>query len=185
MVNFAVALSFSAVFFVVAQRSTSPLAGRWLGAGFAVASLSALCELLVAYAGPPRLWALGAFASVLCGLVMMTVGIGEMYRRRVDARGIAVFLPAALFMAYVIYDLPRGTPLHAFLYQGPFAFAVLAGAQIVISAPNGPGSTDFLVFCCCSPACIFWQRRGWLSPLVRARPPRTMSTRTMHSSRKA
>lgn len=146
MVNFAVALSFSAVFFVVAQRSTSPLAGRWLGAGFAVASLSALCELLVAYAGPPRLWALGAFASVLCGLVMMTVGIGEMYRRRVDARGIAVFLPAALFMAYVIYDLPRGTPLHALLYQGPFAFAVLAGAQIVISAPQRTGLDRFLGF---------------------------------------
>lgn len=144
MVNFAVALSFSAVFFVVAQRSLSPLAGRWLGAGFAVASLSALCELLVAYAGPPRLWALGAFASVLCGLVMMTVGIGEMYRRRVDARGIAIFLSAALFMAYVIYDLPRGTPLHAFLYQGPFAMAVLAGTHIVMSAPQRTGLDRFL-----------------------------------------
>ncbi len=144
MVNFAVALSFSAVFFVTARRSQFPLAARWIGAGFCVASLSALCELLVAYAGPPRLWALGAFASVLFGLTMMTAGIGEMYRRRIDARGIAIFLSASLFLGYIIYDLPRGTPLHAFLYQAPFAITVLAGALVVLSAPHRTGLDRFL-----------------------------------------
>lgn len=144
MVNFAVALSFSAVFFVTARRSQFPPAARWIGAGFCVASLSALCELLVAYAGPPRLWALGAFASVLFGLTMMTAGIGEMYLRRIDTRGIAIFLSASLFLGYIIYDLPRGTPLHAFLYQAPFAITVLAGALVVLSAPHRTGLDRFL-----------------------------------------
>ncbi|MBD8892546.1 GGDEF domain-containing protein [Roseibium litorale] len=134
VVNFAVAMSFSAVFLVVARRSQSPAAARWLGAGYSVASLSAICELLVAYAGPAHIWALGAFATVLCGMVMLTVGIGEMYRRRVDARIIALFVSASLFLAYVIYDLPRSTLLQALLYQAPFALVLLAGALIVFLA---------------------------------------------------
>lgn len=134
VVNFAVAMSFSAVFLVVARRSQSPAAARWLGAAFCIASLSAICELLVAYAGPARIWALGAFATVLCGMVMVTVGIGEMYRRRVDARIVALFVSASFFLAYVIYDLPRSTLLQALLYQAPFALVLLAGALIVFLA---------------------------------------------------
>ena len=76
VVNFVVAMSFGALFVVVARRSQSRKAAMWLGAGFCVASLSALCELLVAYIGPPRIWALGAFATVLCGMVMLTVPSG-------------------------------------------------------------------------------------------------------------
>ncbi len=48
------------------RRSQSRKAAMWLGIGFGVASMSAICELLVAYAGPPKIWALGAFATVLC-----------------------------------------------------------------------------------------------------------------------
>lgn len=144
VVNFVVAMSFGALFVVVARRSQSRKAAMWLGAGFCVASLSALCELLVAYVGPPRIWALGAFATVLCGMVMLTVGIGEMYHRRIDTRITAIFVSAALFLAYVIYDLPRGTPLHAFLYQSPFALVVLAGALIVFMAREHTAIDRFL-----------------------------------------
>lgn len=144
VVNFVVAISFSALFIVVARRSQSRRAAEWLGTGFGIASMSAICELLVAYAGPPRIWALGAFATVLCGMVMLTVGIGEMYRRRIDARIVALFVSTALFLAYVIYDLPRGTPLQAILYQSPFAIVVLAGALIVILAPERTAMDRFL-----------------------------------------
>jgi diguanylate cyclase (GGDEF)-like protein len=160
VVNFVVALSFSAVFLVVARRSLSPLAAIWLGAGFGVASLSAICELLVAYVGPPHVWALGAFSTVLCGMVMLTVGIGEMYRRRVDARIIAIFVSASLFLAYVIYDLPRGTPLHAFLYQSPFALVVLAGAWIVISASERTVIDRFLGYLLLTTGLHFFAKAG-------------------------
>lgn len=134
VVNFIVALSFSAVFFVVARRSQSRAAATWLGAGFGIASLSAICELLVAFTSQQRLWALCAFATVLIGMAMLTIGIGEMYRRRVDARITAIFVATSLFVAMVIYDLPRSTILQAFLYQAPFALVVLAGAVIVLLA---------------------------------------------------
>lgn len=134
VVNFIVAMSFAALFLVVAGRSQSRKAANFLGIGFGVASLSAICELLVAYVGPPKIWALGAFATVLIGMVMLTLGIGEMYRRRIGLRMTTVFAIAALVNAYLIYDLPRGTPLQAFLYQGPFAIVILTAALIVIQA---------------------------------------------------
>ncbi|WP_217609149.1 hypothetical protein, partial [Bacillus sp. GbtcB10] len=48
VVNFITAISFSVVFAVVSTRSRSRTASLWFAAGFAVASLAALCELLVA-----------------------------------------------------------------------------------------------------------------------------------------
>ncbi|MDH4414683.1 MAG: diguanylate cyclase [Rhizobium sp.] len=144
VVNFIVAMSFSAVFIVVARRSQSRRAAIWLGTGFGIASISAICELLVAYTGQPRLWAFGAFATVLSGLVMLTVGVGEMYRRRIDARLIAIFVTISLFVALAIYDLPRGTPLQAFLYQSPFALVVLAGAFMVLLARQRTAIDKFL-----------------------------------------
>ncbi|MBU0834102.1 MAG: GGDEF domain-containing protein [Alphaproteobacteria bacterium] len=146
VVNFIVALSFSSMFIVVAYRSQSRDAALWLGTGFAIASLSALCELLVAYAGPTRLWALGAFATVLCGMVMLTIGVGHMYRRRIDLRLAMVFVFASLGLAHLIYDLPRGTPLQAFLYQSPFAAVVLVAALLVFVAHRRTGLDLFLGF---------------------------------------
>ncbi len=145
-VNFVVALSFSAMFIVVAYRSQSRDAALWLGAGFGIASLSAICELLVAYAGPTRLWALGAFATVLCGMVMLTIGVGHMYRRRIDLRLAMAFVFASLGLAHLIYDLPRGTPLQAFLYQSPFAAVVIVAALLVFVAHRRTGLDLFLGF---------------------------------------
>lgn len=134
VVNFVVAISFAAVFLVVARRSQSRKAATWLGYGFGVASLSAICELLVAYVGSPKVWALGAFGSVLFGMVMLSLGIADMYRRRIDFRITAIFVSCALVTAYLIYDLPRGTPVQALLYQTPFAVVILAAALIVVKA---------------------------------------------------
>lgn len=144
VVNFVVALSFSAVFIVVAQRSQSRRAAMCFAAGFGVASLSAICELLVAYAGPPKIWALGAFATILCGLILLNLGIGAMYRRRINP-GITIgFIGVSWGLAYGIYDLPRGTLFHAFLYQSPFAIVVLAGALTVFWARRRTAIDRFL-----------------------------------------
>jgi hypothetical protein len=133
-VNFIVALSFSAVFFVVAPRSRSRIAALWIGAGFGVASLSALCELMVAYGDWTKPWAIGAFASVLTGMTLLTQGVGALYGRRLDLRIMAVFLGGSLLLCFAIYDLPRGTPLQAFSYQAPFAIVILAGSLVVFTA---------------------------------------------------
>lgn len=133
-VNFVVAVCFSAVFAVVATRSRSRRAALWFAAGFGIASLSALCELLVAYTSNSKIWALGAFATVLIGMMLLRVGIGHLYGRQLDKRIATFFIAASITLSYVIYDLPRGTPLQAFSYQSPFAVVLLDSAFIVLSS---------------------------------------------------
>jgi diguanylate cyclase (GGDEF)-like protein len=133
-VNFIVALSFSTVFLVVAPRSRSRAAALWIGAGFGVASLSALCELLVAYTHVPKPWAIGAFLSVLTGMTLLTKGVCTLYERRLDLRVMVVFLGGSFLLCLAIYDLPRGTLLQAFSYQSPFAIVILASALIVFTS---------------------------------------------------
>ncbi len=135
VVNFIIAASFGAVFFVVAAHSRSRRPAHWIGAGFTVASLSAICELLVAYGLMPKLWALGAFSTVLIGTVLLGIGIGELHGRRLPSWIICAFVVASVLLAYIIFDLPRSTPLQAFLYQTPFAIVLLTSAVSV--APFG------------------------------------------------
>jgi diguanylate cyclase (GGDEF)-like protein len=144
--NFLVAMSFSAVFVAVARSSRSRDAALWLAAGFAVTSLSAICELLVAYANFEKLWALCAFATVLFGIVMLHIGIGKLYGRQLDYRLIVLFTAASLVLAYSIYDLRRGTPAHALLYQAPFATIVLTSAWGVLSSRRRLTVDRFLGF---------------------------------------
>ncbi|WJR69575.1 GGDEF domain-containing protein [Neorhizobium sp. CSC1952] len=133
-VNFIIAISFSLVFAVVSTRSRSRSAALWFAAGFAVASLSALCELLVAYTDIPKFWAIGAFSTVLTGMILLRGGVGELYGRKIDLRKAVGFLLAGIFLDMLIYDLPRGTALHAFPYQTPFAFVILTSAAAVFSS---------------------------------------------------
>ena len=133
-VNFIVALCFSAVFGVVATRSRSRTAALWFAAGFGTASLSAICELLVAYTSFSKPWALGAFATVFVGMLLLRIGIGEMYGARLRWWFGIPFLVGSLILSYAIYDLPRGTPMQAFSYQAPFAVVVFMSAWAVMKS---------------------------------------------------
>lgn len=145
-VNLVVALCFSALFAVVATRSRSRTAALWFAAGFGVASLSAIFELLIAYSSIVKISALGAFASVVAGMALLRVGVGELYGRPLDKRiGIAFVLVTAIG-SHLIYDLPRSSPLHAILYQTPFALAVLSSAFAVLSSRRKLGVDRFLGF---------------------------------------
>ena len=135
-VNFIVAASFSAVFVVVARHSRSRTGALRVGAGFGVASLSAICELLVAYTSFPKLAAIAAFATVLVGMTMLAAGICELYGKRLPRWIPIIFCATGLCLAYLIYDLPRGTPQHAFLYQAPFAVVILTVAISVLPFRN-------------------------------------------------
>ncbi|EUB95655.1 diguanylate cyclase [Rhizobium sp. CF080] len=133
-VNFIIAICFGVVFAVVSTRSRSRTAALWFAAGFTVASLSAVCELLVAYTSLTKFWAIGAFASVLGGMILLRVGVGELYGRRVAPVWTCCFLLASIVLDLLIYDLPRGTAAHAFSYQTPFALVLLTSALAVFSS---------------------------------------------------
>jgi diguanylate cyclase (GGDEF)-like protein len=159
-VNFVVALCFSAVFAVVSTRSRSRKAALWFAAGFAVASLSAVCEILVAYAGLPKPWALGAFATVLAGMILLRAGMGELYGPRTNWKIAVVFLIAGMGVSYLIYDLPRGTPLQAFSYQTPFALVMLMSAFTVLSSRRRLVVDRFLGILLVVVGCHFFAKAG-------------------------
>ncbi|WP_411035842.1 GGDEF domain-containing protein [Shinella sp. BYT-45] len=123
-VNFLIAQCFCMFFLAVSARSRNRVAARWFAGCFAVASLSTIFELLVAYVPPPKPWAILAFASVLGGMFMLRVGIGHLYGVKTNRALLAAVFAAFVALDYVIYDLPRGTLQHALPYQAPFAVAL-------------------------------------------------------------
>ncbi|WP_137131218.1 GGDEF domain-containing protein [Rhizobium sp. FY34] len=135
VVNLLVSLSFSTVFMIVSTRSRSRVAARWIACAYAVASLSTIAELLVAYTDWVKIFAIAAFASVLGGLLLMRVGIGKLYGVPAHPQALCLFFCFSIVVDFLIYDLPRGTWTHSISYQTPFAIALfLSGLAVLISA---------------------------------------------------
>ena len=132
--NFVIAMSFCVVFLVVSTRSRLKAAVQWIAAGFAVASLSTLFELSVAHTEWVKISAIGAFASVLGGLILLRIGVARLYDDRISLAGYGIFFLVWVIADLLIYDLPRGTPLHAFTYQAPFALLGFSAALSVARA---------------------------------------------------
>ncbi|MDX3924878.1 MAG: GGDEF domain-containing protein [Shinella sp.] len=129
--NFFIAQCFCIFFLAISVRSRHRAAARWFAAGFAVASFSAIFEILVAYTGYTKLWAVCAFASMLAGLCFLRIGLGHLYAVRTDRWLLAVLFVAAVALDLLIYDLPRGTLQHALPYQVPFAVLLSMSAYAV------------------------------------------------------
>jgi hypothetical protein len=133
-VNFFIAQCFCFFFLAVSVRSRNRIAARWFAGTFAVSSLSILFEFFLANFPPPRLWTVLAFESILAGAFMLRVGIGHLYGCRANHRHLAAIFSGFVLFNYVIYDLPRGTLVHALTYQAPLAIAVAMSAWAVSRA---------------------------------------------------
>lgn len=127
-VNFLIAQCFCMFFLAVSARSRNRVAARWFAGCFAVASLSTIFEFLVAYVPPAKPWAILAFASMLGGMFMLRIGIGQLYGLKTNRVALIGIFLGFVALDYVIYDLPRGTLAHALSYQTPFAVALAMSA---------------------------------------------------------
>ncbi len=135
-VNFVIAQIFVATFLVVAAKSRPGRAAAWCAAGFAVASLAAICEAVVPFTPVPRLFAVGAFASVLAGFCLLRFGLGLFYGVPAKPSALSAFFIASVALDLAIYDLPRGTLQHAFFYQTPFFLIQAWTALAIIRSPR-------------------------------------------------
>ncbi|MDO1583659.1 GGDEF domain-containing protein [Rhizobium oryzicola] len=132
VVNFLIGLSFAVVFLIVSTRSRSRIAARWIAAAYAIASFSTISELLVAHTEFVKFFALTAFATVLAGLLLIRIGIGRLYGVPASPAPLIVFYGIALVLDLIVYELPRGTWVHSFSYQTPFALAIFFSATAVL-----------------------------------------------------
>lgn len=131
-VNFIIAQIFTAAFLTIAAKSRQRRAALWCAAGFAVASLSAVCEAIVPFVAIPRLFAVGAFACVLGGFCLLRFGLGLFYQVPVGWAALGLLFASGVGLDLVIYDLPRGTFAHSFFYQLPFVIIQTWTASVVI-----------------------------------------------------
>lgn len=129
--NFLIAMSFAIVFMMVSTRSRQRSASRWFAAGFAVASLSAIAELVVAHTPFVMAGAIAAFATLIAGLLLLRVGVGKLYGSDVDLVLLGMFFAAAMIMSFLIYPLPRSSIVHSVFYQLPSALVILSCALVV------------------------------------------------------
>ncbi|MCV9960507.1 GGDEF domain-containing protein [Pararhizobium sp. BT-229] len=130
-VNFLIAQLFCVFFLIISKRSRIPSAARWFAAAFAVASLSAVFEVIIRYADFDRFASFGAFSSLLFALFMIRAGIGRLYAVPSNVPVITAILAASLALNLMIYDLPRSTVSHSLGYQFPFFVAELISAAAV------------------------------------------------------
>ncbi|MCZ4092783.1 GGDEF domain-containing protein [Sinorhizobium psoraleae] len=131
-VNFIVAQIFVVAFLIIAAKSRSGRPAIWIAACFAIASLSAVFEAVLPFSPFPRIFAIGAFASVLGGFCLLRVGLGLFYQVPVRPAALAAFFIASVIVDLLIYDLPRGILQHAFFYQMPFFFIQAWSASAIV-----------------------------------------------------
>lgn len=154
-VNFIIAQIFVAAFLVIAMKSRSGRPALWCAAGFAVASLSAICETVLPFTPVPRLFAIGAFASVLGGFSLLRFGLGLFYGVPAKPSALAAFFIGSVIVDLLIYDLPRGTLQHAFFYQMPF-FLIQAWSASVIIRSRRRSFADRVLFCLLALTAIYF-----------------------------
>ncbi|PDT42717.1 MULTISPECIES: GGDEF domain-containing protein [Sinorhizobium] len=131
-VNFIIAQIFVVAFLIIAAKSREKKPAIWCAAGFTVASLSAVFETALPFSVVPKLFAVGAFASVLAGFILIRIALGFFYRVPTRLPLLAGFFLASVILDLLIYDLPRGTIKHAFFYQLPFFVIQMWSASTIV-----------------------------------------------------
>ncbi|WEX75878.1 GGDEF domain-containing protein [Sinorhizobium numidicum] len=144
-VNFIIAQIFVVAFLTIAAKSRAGQPAIWCAAGFGVASLSAVFETVLPFTPVPRLFAIGAFASVLAGFSLLRLGLGFFYRVPVRLPVLAAFFVGSVIVDLAIYDLRRGTLQHAFFYQMPF-FVIQAWSASTIIRSRRRSYADWILF---------------------------------------
>ncbi|WEZ83377.1 GGDEF domain-containing protein [Rhizobium sp. 32-5/1] len=144
-VNFLIAQLFCVFFLVISKRSRIPEAGRCFALSFAVASLSAVCELVIRFTDFDRLASFGAFSSVLVALFMIRLGIGRLYAVPVKVVPAGWFFAVSLAINLIIFDLPRSTLAHALGYQLPFFVAAIISALTIYRSGRREKADLFLM----------------------------------------
>ncbi len=97
----------------------------WLSLAYAVGALTPASELLVRFTDLPQIFAATSFASFVLAFYVTAVALAKFYRLRPPWLLFAALLVASLALRAAIWGGRRGDLVYEFLYQLPFAVAVL------------------------------------------------------------
>lgn len=138
LINMAIGLSFAAGFVALSRHASTRL-GQWCAAGFLAASATAATEAFGFIIASPRLISTLSFGFLMLAAVLIVAGLRLHYRPGASNRTLCAFgIAMTLLNPLVIYDLHRGSYVHALAYQLPFAGVFAFGCISMVRRARRP-----------------------------------------------
>ena len=160
-VNLTVSCVFILTFAFVAIQERNYSAPRW----FTLASISSALVAIFGYWIPlatnPRLLVPVSFALLIATFLAIILGLQSIYRQKTDWKLIGGFFLAAIVCNVLIYDLPRTSFLHRFLYQLPLCLVQLLMIRVIYRS-GMPRLVDKLMMVLATFSCLHYLSKAFL-----------------------
>jgi diguanylate cyclase (GGDEF)-like protein len=130
-VNLTVSCVFILTFAFVAIQERNYSAPRWFTLASISAALVAISGYWIPLAANPRVLVPVSFALLMATFLAIIIGLQSIYRQKIDWKLIGGFFVAAIVCNVLIYDLPRTSFLHRFLYQLPLCLVQLLMIRVI------------------------------------------------------
>ncbi len=140
---------------------TELLCPRW----FTLASISSALVAIFGYWIPlatnPQLLVPVSFALLIATFLAIIIGLQSIYRQKTDWKLIGGFFLAAIVCNVLIYDLPRTSFLHRFLYQLPLCLVQLLMIRVIYRS-GMPRLVDKLMMALAIFSCLHYLSKAFL-----------------------
>lgn len=160
-VNLTVSCVFILTFAFVAMQERNYSAPRWFTLGSVSAALVAILGYWIPLAENPRLPVLVSFTFLMVAFLAVIVGLQNIYRQAVDWKLLGGFLVASILCNLLIFELPRTSFLHRFLYQLPLCLAQLLMIRVIYRS-GMPRLADKLMMALAVFSCIHYLSKAFL-----------------------
>lgn len=134
LINLAIAGLFCASFVLIAAYDGRYVSARWFAAAYVMGMVYATLEFLLPAFTDVKVGVFLGHVAFLCALLLLNVGLAHRYETEPPRRILTTVVVASLLAAALLQDLPRGSLLRNFLYQGPFFLMQAVGLVIVLRA---------------------------------------------------
>ncbi|GLU28914.1 GGDEF domain-containing protein [Brucella sp. NBRC 12950] len=160
-VNLTVSCVFILTFAFVAIQERNYAAPRWFTLASIAAALVAIFGYWIPLAENPRLLVLASFSLLMAAFLAITIGLQSIYHQKIDWKFYCGFFLAAIICNLLIYDLPRTSFLHRFLYQLPLCLAQLWMIRVIYLS-RMPRLVDKLMMGLAIFSCIYYLSKAFL-----------------------
>ena len=130
-VHLTIACLFVLTFAFVSLQEPSHQAPRWFTLAFASSATMPLLGFWIPVAAYPRLIVLASFAAIMMALTSMVIGLHKTYKQPPNWPLLGVLFAGAILCNALIFELPRASFLHRFLYQLPLCLVELLAIRVI------------------------------------------------------
>lgn len=149
LINLAVAGLFCASFVLIALYDRRYRSARWFAAAYAMGMAYAVAEFLLPLVTNIKVGVFVGHMAFLVTLVLLNIGLARRYQVEPPYLLTAAIAVVSIVASVALQDMPRGSFLRNFLYQGPYFLMQSVGFYVVARAagarPAGRRAVDTLL----------------------------------------